>query len=283
MRQKQTLNGKCVLITGAAGGIGSALARQLLFEHGARVLMVDKDFARLETLKAAWDRSLAEERTRIIHADLAAKASIDELYDAISTENIDVLVNNAGIAYSGKFAGMELTDFERLINVNLYAAVRLTHMLLPKLVQRRGFIVNVSSAAGLLAPGGINAYATSKFALVGFSESLRAELKGDVGVSVVCPCFVRTPIATNTLLPSGVDGDQRKAQYDQIDRLVQSNGMAPERVCNAIIRSILKNRGLVVVGLRARFLLGLKKRSPRLADCLNHLVFREFVRRGCVR
>jgi len=279
----QSLSNKCVLITGAAGGIGSVLAGRLLRKEGARLILVDKDFQGLGELKVELEQSSTEGSVQIYEADLAAKTSIERLFEQIEGEEIDVLVNNAGIAYGGTFAEMDLEDFEEVIDVNLYAAVRLTHLLLPGLIQRRGSIVNVGSAAGLLGPAGMNAYATSKFGLAGFSESLRAELKGKVGVSIVCPCFVKTPIAKNTLLPSDLDPSQREKQRERIDRLVQGTGMTSERVCKVIIKSIKRNKGLVVVGFNARVLQGVKKCSPRLADFLNHVVFRILTRWGCVR
>ena len=283
MKRMRSLKDRCVLITGAAGGIGSELARRLLFREGARLILIDKDLEGLRRLEKELEQASTEGRVQVFEADLANMASIRTLVERIENQSIDVLVNNAGIIYNGTFAGMDLDDFESVVSVNLYAPIRLTRLLLAKLIASRGAVVNVASGAGLLGIGGINAYATSKFGLVGFSESLRAELRGRVGVGVLCLCFVRTPIARSMLLPSDASPEEGNKQLQRIDRMVQRNGMRPERVAKVIVKMIKKDKGLVLLGLSTRFLWGVKRWFPPLTDLVNRLIFLGLVKRGYVR
>jgi len=278
MKRIKSLKERWVLITGAAGGIGTVLTRQVL-QEGARVILVDKNFERLTELKD----ELATETVQIFEADLARKESLFGFCDKIEDQDVDVLVNNAGVVYSGSFEHMDLEDFEQVQSINLYAAVRLTRRLLPKLIARRGHIVNVASGAGLMAPGGLCAYATSKYGLVGYSEALRAELHGRVGVSAICPYFVKTQIVKNSLLGSNIAAEDRDEHLAKLDQMVQMVGTKTARVGKVIIKSIKKNKGLVPVGFNTRLLWAIAKYFPRFANYLNNLVYRKLGERGYIK
>ncbi|RLB55925.1 MAG: acetoin dehydrogenase [Deltaproteobacteria bacterium] len=279
MKRLRTLAGKRVLITGAAGGIGSALARHLLV-RGARLVLVDRDEQRLQKLR----QRLGEEfpgsaaDCELFVVDLTVGTELVALVDKLQPQGLDVLINNAGMVLVGAFAEMAPADIDTHLEVNLLAPLRLTRMLLPLLRGRgRAHIVNVASGAGLAAPAGLCAYATSKFGLVGFSEALRAELAGDgIGVSVVCPAFVKTDIVRN----SSRGRDEDTGRVEELNGLVQRLGTSPERVAKKIVRAIEHNRARVVIGLWARPLVALRCFFPGLASRINQLVFSRMKKKG---
>lgn len=279
--KKLDLKGRHVLVTGAAGGIGAALSRLLVRAGVGRLILVDRDVAGLQRLK----HDLGDAPVTLLEADLASRPSLEGLVEGLRGQRLDVLVNNAGVAPGGSFGAMDYTTIEVALATNLTATVFLTHHLLPALLASdRAAIVNVASGAGLLAPGGMAAYAASKFGVVGFSEALRAELRAaGVGVSVICPAFVRTRIVRNSLPAAGPLSDDQAARVERLDRLVQARGVSAEAVATRIVRAIERDQGRVVLGLVPRILIALRFFFPRAADRANRANFRNMTRDGLLR
>lgn len=202
MDRRFRIQGGVGLVTGAASGIGAALALALA-RRSCVLVLVDRDAAGLEATAAAAQAAGVPVETRIL--DLADAGAIRALPAAVEARfgRLDLLVNNAGVALGGRFAEIHLDDFEWLMDVNLRAVVRMCHAFLPMLLARpNAQIVNLSSLFGLIAPPGQVAYATSKFAVRGFSEALRHEHAGTgLGVSVVHPGGVATAIARDARAP----------------------------------------------------------------------------------
>jgi short-subunit dehydrogenase len=198
----QSLDARQILITGAAGGFGQSLVKQLL-PLGARLLLTDVNEANLRehtarTLKSA---NLTDRGNHILGyfaANLADPAGATALFDALTGAGqvVDILINNAGIGMSGHFADIPADQWETLMQVNLLAPMRLTALALPGMLDRRhGHIVNVASSAGLVGAGELVPYSASKFGLRGFSEALAGDLQGTgVAVTAIYPFFARTPI-----------------------------------------------------------------------------------------
>ncbi len=136
-------------------------------------------------------------------------------------DRVNVLVNNAGVALAGDFADVTMADFEWLFDINFWAPVRLTKALMYALAREpAAHIVNVSSLFGIVAPPGQAAYCAAKFALRGFSESLRHELEGGhVSLTVVHPGGIRTEIANSARIPQGIDPAQARAQTQEFNKL----------------------------------------------------------------
>ena len=280
----RSLKGKTVLLTGAAGGIGALVATRLALREGASLILADKNFDRLAELQSAIEqKSAGPARISIHEVDLSSTASMLDFHRKIGDRSIDVLINNAGVVYSGPFENMKYADFEYVLAVNLRAAVFLTGLLLPVLKKNRGHIVNVASGAGLVAPAGLNAYATSKFALVGFSEALRAELRGRVGVSAVCPAFVATSIMKNSLLDPEIAGRDREVHIEKVDSYLRRIGINPKRVSDRIVSSIKRNRGMVPVGTLTHLIWNQKKLFPGLTGFLNAVIFRYVMKKGMLK
>jgi short-subunit dehydrogenase len=205
--------GGTAVVTGAASGIGEALAHALA-RRGSHLVLLDRDAERLSGVAAAIRDANPSLRVETRVVDLADRDTTMDVAHAVLREHprIRVLVNNAGVALGGRFDQVTLEEFDWVIDVNFRATVWLTHMLLPALKAESGsHLVNVSSLFGLIAPAGQAAYAASKFAVRGFTEALRQEL-ADNGICVtsVHPGGVRTRIAESARVGSGVSRQEEE-------------------------------------------------------------------------
>jgi short-subunit dehydrogenase len=243
--------GRTAVLTGAAGGIGEHLALGLA-ARGSNLVLVDRDAAGLDTVA---------ERIRAAHpglavdtlvADLGDRAAVLDLAQRIrrAHPSIGLLVNNAGIALGGMFEQLTVPEFEAVMAVNFTAPMLLTHELLPALTTAPGsHLVNVSSLYGLIAPPGQSAYSASKFALRGLSEVLRAELAGRVGVTTVHPGGVRTRIAENARIGSGVPaGDVERHQKVFAALLTYP----PEKAADEILEGVRRRKPRVLIAASAK-------------------------------
>ncbi|MBX3434323.1 MAG: SDR family oxidoreductase [Pirellulales bacterium] len=257
------LHGKSALVTGAASGIGRALALRLAAE-GMRLYLLDVD-------EAGLTRVVDECRPLGVEAigrrcDLAQRVEISAAVAAILDRwsRIDLLVNNAGITYYGRTVEMTAEHWDRLLAVNLHAPVQLVRELLPSfLAQGEAHILNVGSVCGLVGLARVAAYSTSKFAMVGFSESLRSEYSHcGLGVTVVCPGFVDTNLFATA--PLGPDRQSHKIP----PRWLMTT---PETIAARAVRGIRRNQGVVVVQPYAHMMVGLKRFAPWALEGLNRL------------
>lgn len=238
--------GRTALVTGAGGGMGRELA-VLLAAKGAHLALADVDARGLEdTARAAGDAGDGRVTTHAL--DVSDAGAVAELPPLIEAEHggLDALFNNAGIGASGTFRELDEAVFERVMAVNFHGVVRVTRALLPLLLASGGArIVNTCSLWGLLAPPGNTAYAASKFAVNGFSQSLARELKGTgVGVTIVYPGGVATGISENALRPAGRSAGEVEAEKAR-DRalLTLDPAIAARRIVQAAERG--KRRALI--------------------------------------
>lgn len=248
---KYRFSGGTAVLTGAASGIGAALAAGLA-HRGSDLALIDRDAAQLQQVAA--DLRAAHPTASITThvADLAATAGIPELAQQVGAEHqrITLLINNAGVALGGRFDQVTLSEFEWVMAVNFRAVVAMTHAFLPALRSNPGsHLVNVSSIFGLIAPAGQSAYASSKFAVRGFTEALRHELPAaGVGVTVVHPGGVRTSIAKNARVGSGVDDAAGRTGLQQVAPLLT---MDATRAAEIMLAGIERRRPRVLVGSSA--------------------------------
>jgi short-subunit dehydrogenase len=252
----KTIRGKKALVTGAASGIGRAIALALARE-GAALYLLDVDAAKLAAVAAEARR----QGIPVVEApcDLARPEQITAVTRALLEDwgELDILINNAGVSYHGKTDGMPAREWQRLLAINLLAPVQLTLELLPVLLAREeAHIVNVGSILGLVAIPKMTAYQVSKFGLVGFSESLRAEYnRQGLGVTALCPGFVQTDIYRAMLEGEGARPMRTPPQWFFA---------SPEHVAARAVRAIYRNQGVVAVTLLARLMWLLKRLAPRL-------------------
>ena len=238
------LAGGVAVVTGAASGIGAALAT-VLAGRGCRLVLLDRDADRL----AAVAGPLGADTYVVDLADAAATVAVGEAVRA-AYPRVRLLVNNAGIALGGRFEQVTLAEYEQVIEVNFRAVVRLTHTVLPALRAEPGaHLVNVSSLFGLVAPAGQTAYAASKFAVRGFSEALRAELHGEVGVTTVHPGGIKTRIAESARIGSGVDQAEYEKERGVWDALLS---IPPGTAARQIVDAVEHRRTRLLIGVSAK-------------------------------
>ncbi|MEP6502954.1 MAG: SDR family NAD(P)-dependent oxidoreductase [Betaproteobacteria bacterium] len=250
--QPLALRGGVAVITGAASGIGAALALNLA-RRGTHLALADLNAAGLE---ATATRARALGVTVSTHVlDVADHAAVAALPAAVIAHHgrVSVLVNNAGVAVGGLFEHVSAEDFDWLMNINFGATVRLTRAFLPLLAREPAAqLVNVSSIFGIIAPPGQTAYAASKFAVRGFSESLRHELEASgspVGVTIVHPGGVRTSIAENARIPAGVSPADVELERVNFGRLLT---LDPAKAAEVIAAGIERRERRVLVGSDAK-------------------------------
>ena len=215
---KFSVRGGVAVITGAASGIGAALASELA-ARGCHLALIDHDRDNLAGSAAAARKHGV--RVSEHDADIVDPAAPDTLREAVLAQHgkTSVLVNNAGVGLLGRFDEVTLADMEWLFAINFWGTVRMCKAFLPVLRQQpAAHIVNISSMFGIVAPAGQTAYAAAKFAVRGFSEALMHELEGSpINVSVVHPGYVKTAIARNARVATAVDPEdaaQRIAAFD---------------------------------------------------------------------
>jgi short-subunit dehydrogenase len=247
------LNGTVGILTGSSRGIGVYLA-EALARRGVRLALAARSKDELHEV-AERVQSLGADAIAI-QTDVARREDLEDLVERTTAElgPPDVLVNNAGIERYADFHSYEVDMIEKIIRVNIVAAEVLTRLVVPGMIDRaRGHIVNISSVAGKSAVPYNAVYSSSKHALVGFSWSLRQELKPyGVGVSVVCPGFVR----------AGMFADWSGG----VEPPGMTRSVSPERVANATVEAIERDKADVVVGSAfLRFSDVLHAVSPSLA------------------
>ena len=238
------------MVTGAAKGIGRGIAIALS-RRGCNLALADIE----ETSLVRTAKEIAASGVRVSHyrLDVADAEAIGAFPDIVRRERggLDLLVNNAGVALGGTFEQISESDFEWLFAINFWGAVRMTRAFLPLLhLSDEGRLVYISGLIGLIAPPGQAAYAASKFAVRGFSDSLRHELESSgVGVTVVYPSGVATSIAKSARLPKGMSGEEAAQKLRQAEAMLK---MRPEAVGEIIVRGVERRRARVLVGSRAK-------------------------------
>src|SRR5712671_5523742 len=214
------INGSAAAVTGAASGIGRALALELA-ARGCDLALADRDEAGLLEVAAEINRD-GRRKVTTHRVDVGEPGQLLDFANAATAAHpgLNILINNAGVALLGNFNEVEQAQMDWLFNINFWGVVHATRAFLPHLaMQQAAHIVNLSSLFGIIAPPGQTAYSAAKFAVRGFSESLRHELamaNSPVRLSVVHPGGVATNIVRNSRTGTGVTDNARRA--DSIDR-----------------------------------------------------------------
>jgi short-subunit dehydrogenase len=256
------IRGAAAAVTGAASGIGKALAIEFA-ARGAELALADRDKAGLASVAAEIGSKAKVSTHRVDVGEPAQIAGF--VREAIAAHPaLNIVVNNAGVALLGQFHEIDQAQMEWLFNINFWGAVHSTRAFLPHLATRReAHIVNVSSIFGIVAPPGQTAYAAAKFALRGFSESLRHELQmanSPVRLSVVHPGGILTNIVRNSRAGSGVTDNARRAE--SIERFDQIAKTTPQQAAKTIIDGIERNRPRILIGGDARMMDFLQRLRP---------------------
>lgn len=253
--------GRTGVITGAAGGIGAALTLDLA-RRGAVLALVDRDAEGLARVaKLAGDGGAQEVSTYVV--DLSDGGDRLDLAAEVEARHggADLLVNNAGVALTGTFEQVSMEDFDWLMEINLHAVIRTTKAFLPQLLSRPGaHVVNISSLFGLIAPPSQVAYSTSKYGVRGFTEALRHELAGRVGVTVVHPGGIKTNIATSARVTGPDDDGKQAAEAEEFTRRALT--MPPEKAARLIAAAVQARKPRLVISREAKVADLLVRLSP---------------------
>jgi short-subunit dehydrogenase len=258
------ISGSAAAVTGAASGIGRALALELA-ARGCDLALADRDEAGLQTVAAEIAKAHVCE-VSLHRVDVGEPGQIEEFAAAATAAHprLNIVINNAGVALLGGFSEIDQAQMDWLFNINFWGVVHATRAFLPHLAkQREAHIVNLSSIFGIIAPPGQTAYSAAKFAVRGFSESLRHELamaNSPVRLSVVHPGGVSTSIVRNSRTGIGVTDNARRAQ--SIDRFDAVARTTPTAAALRIIEGIEKNAPRILIGNDARMMDLLQRFRP---------------------
>lgn len=266
----KSIHNKIALVTGAASGMGRATAMEMA-RKGAHLILVDINEKGLKEVAASIQRM--ESRAHIIVANLALKEEIARVAKTAleQEDHIDILYNNAGVALLEEIKDTTTEDWEWLVDINMWAPIRLTQALLPHMIERgTGHIVTTASVAGLMGAPMLGAYSVTKFGMVGYSEALRAEVaQYGISVSAVCPGVVRTNLVETIKTPGVKEGMSK-----QMDRYPSWIGLDEMEAGKQIVKGIRKNKGFILIAREAKPLWLLKRISPEATYFMNRLMFK---------
>ncbi len=252
--------GAHAIVTGGSSGIGLACAKELA-ARGAHVALVARDTGRLEIAAEAVEAARRDPSQRVVihSADLSAWECALDAMDALAAQGFapDILVNSAGVILPGEFSTMSLADFEANMTAGFWGVVHPCKAAVPRMIEAgSGHIVNVSSVAGFLGIYGYTGYAAAKYAVLGFSEALRFELKPHgIAVAVVLPPDTETPgLARERTL--------RPRETEEVAGNIKA--LPAERVAVAVMRGIEAKRFHIIPDAQSRFYFRLKGLLPEV-------------------
>lgn len=248
---------KIILITGATGGLGREMVSQFSL-RGAKLILTDLKEESLQSLQKNFNSSVIGRMA----IDLSTGEGCELLYKKVSEEfgTPDILINNAGIATLGRFSETPGEKWESVLNINLFAPMRITHKFLKDMLSRKnGYLVNISSVAGLVASAGLAAYSTSKFGIRAFGEAIHHEYHAmGIGVTNLYPFFTDTPIL-------------RSEQYGFKENKIIPDFLLsqPDEVIRALLDGIENRKLHVYPGLISRTMEFLSRTFPGLVESLS--------------
>jgi 3-dehydrosphinganine reductase len=265
---REHFDGKNVYITGGSSGIGLAAARAFA-KRGANVIIFARGEMRLDGALKELERSRVSgsQKFSSMAVDVSEIDNVSVIMERALREfgTPAVLLNSAGIAYPNYFEEISYEKFDEILTINLYGIRNVVSCLLPSMKEvREGYIVNISSMAGLIGIFGYTAYSASKFAVIGFSESLRGELKPhNIKVSVLCPPDTDTPQLH----------EENRTKPPETKAIAGNAGiMSPDSVAETLIRGMEKGKFMIIPGLEGKFIYLAKRYVPSL---VNYVMDRE--------
>ena len=261
---------RVAVVTGGAGGIGSAMARAFAV-RGARIVLADLDAANLAVVAKQLEGGGAQ--VLGVPTDVTKRESVEALAEATLARfgAAHIVCNNAGIATFGPIASSTQKDWEFTMNVNFWGVVYGLQAFVPRLIAQRqgGHVINTASMAGLTGMSWLGVYCASKFAVVGLTESLQRELRPhDIGVSVLCPMIVETKINENSLRmrprelrnPDGTDIPQTGGDAPPL----VGGTIQPEELARRVVRAVERRDFYILTHPEQREIL--KRRAQRIDE-----------------
>jgi NAD(P)-dependent dehydrogenase (short-subunit alcohol dehydrogenase family) len=268
-------DGKVVVVTGAASGLGAEVARKCA-GRGARLALCDINGEGLREIKAELEARGCEVLTDVV--DVSQAWQVEEFSNRVFKElnRVDVLVNNAGVACAGRLEDMALEDWQWIMGINLWGVIHGSHFFYPRMLEQgSGHIVNISSATGLLPLPMLAAYSGIKTAIVAMTRVWRAEgaMRG-VGFTAICPGFMSTNIAKSVRSCSGTRRRTPGEFAQKVDDVFTRGKWDPARVADAVVRSVEKNKSVVPTGFETYLVDYANRISRRLTDFILKLSVR---------
>jgi NAD(P)-dependent dehydrogenase (short-subunit alcohol dehydrogenase family) len=259
-KKMELFKGKVAIVTGGGSGIGKALCLEL-YSRGATVIVADVNFEKAQNTVSIINPK--EGLAKAAYLDVAKPTDFEKLINTTFAEfgRLDYLFNNAGIAFSGEFKDTDLGHWRRIVDINLWGIIYGCHYAYQLMIKQGfGHIVNTASLSGIVPANLTAAYATTKHAVVGLSMSLRSEAKFyNIKISVVCPGLIRTNIhETPEILTDYMKGEKQR-KYMSDAKMTSADDCA-----KAIVKGVIKNRGIIPITFLARILWLLYRLFPEL-------------------
>ena len=267
----KNFNNKTVLITGAGSGIGRETA-YAFSQLGAVILIADiNEIGSQETIAQIEKKG---GQASFYYCDVGDKDSVRELSEKVHAiyEHVDILINNAGIGAAGTFLNTTLETWDKVIDINLKGVIYGCHYFLPKMVESKQecHVINLASAAAFFAPQEMPIYGTSKSAVLGFSEILRADMaKHNIGVTTICPGIINTPIVANTKVET--DKNNADSFIKNTVKMYDRRNYPPSKVAKAIVKAVQNNKSITPVSPEAWVMYYGKRFIPSLWNRLARL------------
>jgi 3-dehydrosphinganine reductase len=267
-------SGKIAYVTGGSSGIGLACA-ELLAARGAEVVIFARGREQLERALNEIERNRVSEKQRFlaVQLDVSQHAQAISLLSktVVDFGSPDILINSAGVSHPQRFEDIPYAKFDEIVRINLNGTWNTVSILLPYMKERGGFIVNVSSVAGYIGIFGMTAYSASKFAVIGFSEALRSELKRfNITVSVLCPPDVDTPMLERA---EKIKPEETKAISSA------ASIMEPLDVARDVINGMGRGQFLILPGSGTKYTYFMKRLFPGLVESITDSRIRKAVQR----
>lgn len=255
--------GKIAFITGGSSGIGLACA-ELLAARGADVVVFARGLEQLARAQVEIERNRVSEKQRFlaVQLDVSQRDQAENLLGKTAVEfgRPDILINSAGVSCPQRFEDIPYTKFDEIMRINLNGTWNTVSILLPHMKERGGSIVNVSSVAGYIGIFGMTAYSASKYAVIGFSEALRSELKQfGISVSVLCPPDVDTPMLERA---EKIKPEETKAISSA------ASIMKPLDVARDVINGMERGQFLILPGFGTKYTYFMKRLFPGLVESI---------------
>lgn len=269
-KREFNFNEKVVLITGGSRGLGLVLAREFAKE-GAKIAICARDSAELERAKTDLESRGAEVFDAV--CDVRNQAEVERLIDDVETRfgRIDVLVNNAGVIQVGPLENQTQADFENAMAVHFWGPFYTMQAAIPKMKSSGGGrIVNISSIGGKMAVPHLAPYSASKFALVGLSSAMRAELqKDDIFVTTVCPGLMRTGSHINAIFKGQ---NELEFAWFSIGNSLPVSSVSAEYAAREILRATRRGDAEAIISIQAELAAKLNNLFPELVAEISALV-----------
>ncbi|BBM86784.1 SDR family NAD(P)-dependent oxidoreductase [Candidatus Uabimicrobium amorphum] len=265
------LKDKIAIITGAASGIGYAVAKEMAKE-GATIIVADINFEQAQ--KAA--QNINEYGKAFAHSvDVRDAEAVKKLVDDVAEQHgrIDYMFNNAGIAIMGEMMEMSLEQWNRLFDINVRGVIYGTHAAC-NVMKKQGFghIVNTASLAGIIPSPNLGAYSGTKHAVLGICKSLRIEAREfGIKVSAICPGVIDTPMVTDSEM---INEEQLAVSREEIRENIQLTPYPVEKAARVIVKGVKKNKGIILITGHAHILSRLYRFFPGLSELIGRSYYK---------